>query len=551
MIPVGIMPARTERSVSHDALRAVYERGQALERDGQRNAARELYEAALRGTPGLRPTDAAQLVRYVARTYMLDAEYDAARDCATCALAIAEQSGDVAAEGHATNVLAVLEWKQGHLDEARALYVTARTLAHAAGDARLAVMTASNLGVIENVQGDERAAREAYESSLADARAAGLADQAIAALGNLGQLETQAGQLAMANRHFAEARELCLIIGDRAVLVEVELHVARLRIRQGNHAGAREACDRARALIAELDDAREAGGAEYTYALVARASGDLAAAEQHFLRAESIAVERQDMIVQGETARELAELYRAQGRNRQTLQRLNQAHRLFAQLRARREMADVDRRTAVLENDFLDVVRKWGESIESKDMYTQGHCVRVADLACNLWMRVQDNDTSLFWFRIGALLHDVGKLMVPAEVLNKPGQLTEEEWTLVRGHPSAGVALLADIEFPWDVRPIVESHHERWDGRGYPHGLAGEEIPLTARVLCVADVYDALTSQRSYKRAFTHEEAMVLMREDVGRQFDPFLFAEFDAMMSTPVAANDTESTGRHLMLLA
>jgi putative nucleotidyltransferase with HDIG domain len=201
-------------------------------------------------------------------------------------------------------------------------------------------------------------------------------------------------------------------------------------------------------------------------------------------------------------------------------------------LRARRELADVDRRTAVLESDFLEVVRKWGESIESKDLYTQGHCVRVADLSCALWARAgTGDDTSLFWFRIGALLHDVGKLMVPAEVLNKPGKLTDEEWALVQRHPSAGVELLADIEFPWDVRPIVESHHERWDGKGYPHGLAGEDIPLTARVLCIADVYDALTSERSYKKAFTHDEALEIMRRDVGKQFDPNLFGTFETIV--------------------
>ena len=165
-------------------------------------------------------------------------------------------------------------------------------------------------------------------------------------------------------------------------------------------------------------------------------------------------------------------------------------------------------------------------------MHTQGHCVRVADLACALWARVSaGNDGSLFWFRIGALLHDVGKLMVPADVLNKPGKLTDEEWALVRKHPSAGVELLADIEFPWDVRPIVESHHERWDGRGYPHGLAGEEIPLMARVLCIADVYDALTSHRSYKRALSHSEAMDIMRADVGTQFDPALFVAFEEVV--------------------
>jgi putative nucleotidyltransferase with HDIG domain len=336
-----------------------------------------------------------------------------------------------------------------------------------------------------------------------------------------------------AERSYAEALEIGGVLGDLSMCILAHLNVARMRLRRGDHRGARSSCDQATALAAQLGDNHADGEAAHVHGIIARASGDTAKAEEHFIRAESAAARQGDLILQGETARELAELYRAQGRNRQTLQRLNQAHRIFGQLRARRELADVDRRTATLENDFLEVVRKWGESIESKDIYTQGHCVRVADLACALWARVNaGDDTPLFWFRIGALLHDVGKLMVPAEVLNKPGKLTDAEWEMVRRHPSAGVELLADIEFPWDVRPIVESHHERWDGTGYPHQLAGAAIPLTARVLCIADVYDALTSVRSYKKAFTHAQALEIMQRDVGTQFDPALFAEFRAMMS-------------------
>jgi putative nucleotidyltransferase with HDIG domain len=176
-------------------------------------------------------------------------------------------------------------------------------------------------------------------------------------------------------------------------------------------------------------------------------------------------------------------------------------------------------------------VQRWGDSIESKDHYTQGHCERVADLACALAEAVGIDQKSLFWFRIGALLHDVGKLTIPPEVLNKPGRLTAEEWALVKHHPVAGVQMLADIEFPWDVRPIVESHHERWDGGGYPYGVAGEAIPLTARILCIADVYDALTSERSYKKAVSHEQALEMMRSEVGTQFDPELFAHFERIV--------------------
>jgi len=506
--------------------------GQALEREGQQLEARTLYEAALRDGRAATSSDAAQLVRWIARTYIQESVFDAARDCAEAALAISETAGDEAGRGHAENILAIVEWKQSNLDEAERLFRLAHMSAHVAGESRLAAMTASNLGVIASVRGDDVEARRYFEVGLTAARSAGLADQAIAALVNLGLLHMHLRRYGDADRAFAEAHELAQVIGEMGMLITVELDVAKLRVRQGRNDEARDLARSARAMAERTGYTHADGEAAHIDGLVANALGESAAAEEHFLRAEEIALQRSDMILEGETARELAALYRRQGRNRNTLQRLNQAHRIFSQLRARRELADVDRRTAMLESDFLEVVRKWGDSIESKDMYTQGHCMRVADLACALWERVSVGDaTSRFWFRIGALLHDVGKLLVPAEVLNKPGRLTDDEWALVRGHPSAGVELLADIEFPWDVCPIVQSHHERWDGKGYPAGLAGEAIPLTARVVCIADVYDALTSRRSYKEPFSHEEAMVAMRAERGRGFDPELFDHFEEIM--------------------
>jgi putative nucleotidyltransferase with HDIG domain len=506
--------------------------GHALEREGQRLEARTRYEAALRDGQATSPSEAAQLIRLVARTYIQESDFDAARDCAEAALAISEATSDETGRGHAENILAIVEWKQSNLDEAERLYRRAHRSAQAARELRLAAMTASNLGVIASVRGDDAEARSYFEAGLADARLAGLADQVIATLVNLGLLHMCQRRYDDADRRFAEARELAEVIGEMGMLITVELDVAKLRIHQRRYDEARQLARRAREIAGRTGNTHAEGDAAHVDGLVANALGELAAAETHFLRAEEVALQRSDMILEGETARELAALYRAQGRNRQTLQRLNQAHRLFTQLRARRELADVDRRTATLESDFLEVVRRWGESIESKDVYTQGHCVRVADLACALWARVSDGDaTSRFWFRTGALLHDVGKLLVPAEVLNKAGKLDDYEWALVRRHPSAGVELLADIEFPWDVCPIVQSHHERWDGTGYPDGLAGEAIPLTARVVCIADVYDALTSRRSYKERFTHEDAMVVMRKDRGKAFDPVLFDHFEEVV--------------------
>jgi len=118
-------------------------------------------------------------------------------------------------------------------------------------------------------------------------------------------------------------------------------------------------------------------------------------------------------------------------------------------------------------------------------------------------------------------------------VLNKPGRLTPEERSQMEAHPVAGVELLKDVEFPWDILPMVRSHHERWDGAGYPDRISGEAIPLNARILAVADVFDALTTDRPYRPAFGREEALQMMRDDCGRAFDPAVFAAFERVLAT------------------
>jgi len=132
-------------------------------------------------------------------------------------------------------------------------------------------------------------------------------------------------------------------------------------------------------------------------------------------------------------------------------------------------------------------------------------------------------EQTLLWFRMGALLHDVGKIDVPVAVLNKSGALTPAERTIMERHPDAGVELLGDIQFPWDIRPMVRHHHERWTGGGYPTGIAGEAIPLSARILCIADVFDALTTDRPYRRGFSPVRALEIMRGSMREHFDPEL----------------------------
>ena len=152
---------------------------------------------------------------------------------------------------------------------------------------------------------------------------------------------------------------------------------------------------------------------------------------------------------------------------------------------------------------------------------------RVAFFACVLADSAGFNSRSLFWFRIGALLHDIGKIIVPTEVLNKPGKLTDDEWAIMKRHPEAGLELVADIDFPGDIIAIIRNHHERWDGTGYPDGLAGEAIPLEARVVAVADAFDAMTSVRPYRPSLPVASAMKELEEGKGIQFDAAVVEAF------------------------
>jgi len=158
---------------------------------------------------------------------------------------------------------------------------------------------------------------------------------------------------------------------------------------------------------------------------------------------------------------------------------------------------------------------------ESKDAYTAGHNYRVTVYALKLGEELGLSSAQLRSIAQGGLVHDVGKLHIPDYVLNKPGKLTDSERQLIEKHPVDGYNMCKRVGFMIEELAIIRSHHEKWNGTGYPDRLVGEDIPLVARVTAVADVYDALTSSRSYRKAMSHEKAMSILLEDSGSHFDP------------------------------
>jgi len=174
------------------------------------------------------------------------------------------------------------------------------------------------------------------------------------------------------------------------------------------------------------------------------------------------------------------------------------------------------------------VVESLALAVEAKDSVTSRHLRSVTELAVQLAAQIDTEIAESDEFRYGCLLHDVGKIGVPERILSKPGPLTDDEWVVMRSHPDTGGRVVDPLGLPQTVVDIVRHHHERWDGLGYPDGLAGEEIPLAARIFAVCDALDAMTSERPYRDPLPHSIAYARVRREAGRQFDPMVISALE-----------------------
>lgn len=201
------------------------------------------------------------------------------------------------------------------------------------------------------------------------------------------------------------------------------------------------------------------------------------------------------------------------------------------------ESLNIELEESIKSNDriYFETIKSLVRTIEAKDLYTGGHCDRVTNLSLDIGRAMELSNADISSLTYGAILHDIGKIGISENVISKVGRLTEEEYGEIKGHPVKGYEIVKDIHFLENARNVILQHHERYDGKGYPFGLAGEEIELNSRIVSVADAYDAMTSTRSYRDALTKESAISQLLKNKGGQFDPKVVDAFINLLSAEV----------------
>lgn len=199
--------------------------------------------------------------------------------------------------------------------------------------------------------------------------------------------------------------------------------------------------------------------------------------------------------------------------------------RLLSQLRIKRLTDQLERTEHVI---FMLAL-----AVEAKDTYTEGHLRRLSSYSEQLALAAGLGLDQVKAIRFGGLLHDIGKISIDDAILRKPGKLTGDEYAQIKQHPEYGARIVAPMRFAGEVGPIILHHHERWDGAGYPHGLGGEEIPIGARIVAIVDAYDAMMTDRPYRRSLGLEETLRRLRAGSGCEWDPHLLAIFIGLVES------------------
>ena len=443
-----------------------------------------------------------------------------------------KRAGDSIGLCKAMRNLGVVFVELGELTEAEAVFQEAVEKADKGTQPVLYADLVNNMGAVLNMKGDWRAALEHYRESLALYHENSEKRKSAYTLNNIAITLVEKHIDDEAFHCFREAGAIAEEIKDASLTLIIDINLADLYLKRQDYEQARRHCEKAERYLVEKELTN--GHLVETKRII----GKIAFSEKRYedaLRELSCALDISRALgahfLEAEVLRERGVVLKGMERNLDALADLEAAHRLFSAARASGKSSEAAGLMASVEELYLQIFESMAHEVDRKDKYTKGHSDRVASLALLLAQELGMDTHQQKTIVAGALLHDVGKIAVDDAILNKVGRLTDGDISEIQRHPQHGVDLLQDKEFPWDIKPIILYHHERYDGAGYPSRIKGDEIPILARVVCVADVFDALTSDRVYRPAYTVEQALSIMVEDVGRMFDPSVWKAFESLV--------------------
>jgi len=442
--------------------------------------------------------------------------------------------GDDLGTCRALRNLGVVYVDLGEFEEAEINFDEAIEIAQAIGDKLLYADLVNNLGTINGMKGNRERALHLYDQSLKIYLDLEEKRKAAYTQNNIGITFIEREMHEEAFDYFRSAYKTAESIKDASLGLIVDINLADLYLHREEYRQAQRHCQFARAYL----DENKMVNVHLVETM--KIFGKIAAGEErheealeHFNEAVENSRQLRAQFVEAEVLLERGILATKMDKPFDALNDLEQSYDLYRTVKAEGRQEQTEKVIGSIEELYLDIFHSMAQKVDRKDTYTKGHSDRVAALSLLLGKELGLGSLELKTLVAGGLLHDLGKVKIDDSILKKDGRLTDDEFFAIKKHPELGLEVLEDREFPWDVYPIVLHHHERYDGRGYPTGVAGEDIPMLARIVCVADVFDALTSDRVYRKAFPTEKALDIMKGDAGTAFDAHILKAFVTLIES------------------
>lgn len=452
----------------------------------------------------------AQALKTRGKLLRCKARWDEALKAYRLALSIYEKLNNKYGLSDIYNSMAITNFERGNWDEAEKQYLHALDLIEETSPA-LSAKIYNNLGALYNARGNSDKAISTYLRSIPDFERSenilGLAQ----VYNNLGMSFANKGDWQNAASYYEKSLQLSRKLDEQDLIALTYLNLAQLHVNTQSPAQAQEYCKLALGILQQIDDQLGIAEAHKILGVTERLNKNWSKARYHFEQSIMLNEKLSSPLGLAEAYLEFGLACKDAGKHEEAHSLLSKSLTIFEKLKAKKNIESVRTEVTRLDKLYLNIIEALGAAVENKDPYTMGHSSRVAYYSLLLAKKLMLPPETIKGILIAAYLHDIGKIYVEDEILNKPGKLTSLEFEVIKRHPEMGVASLSAVEFPWEVKQYILHHHERYDGSGYPCGLKGDEIPIGAQIIAIADFFDAMTSERSYRPAWSQAQAISII----------------------------------------